>query len=228
MSTPIEFGQETVFCDFDSTLVQAESLDELAGIALQGRPDRDVAIRTLGAITQAGVACEIGFDESLDRRLQLFQATRDHVDMVVSTLRGRLSPSVVEHQEWFQENAERIYVISGGFEDIIVPVLEPLGLDEDHIFGNRFVYDDEGNIVDFDRANLLAQPRGKVKQAAALDLPRPRIIYGDGWTDYELRLHGEADLFCAVTETAPLEKAIAVADIVLPKFVPPHMLYELV
>ena len=51
--------------DFDSTFTQVEGLDELADIALAGRPDAAERVAQIRALTDQGMAGEIGFQESL-------------------------------------------------------------------------------------------------------------------------------------------------------------------
>lgn len=62
--------------DFDSTLETLESLDELATIALAGRPDSGAVLGQIKDIREAGTACRIEFGESLRQRLELFSANR--------------------------------------------------------------------------------------------------------------------------------------------------------
>ena len=49
--------------DFDSTFTQVEGLDELADIALQGHPDQARVVGQIKALTDQGMAGEIGFQE---------------------------------------------------------------------------------------------------------------------------------------------------------------------
>lgn len=209
---------KTHLIDFDSTLVTAESLDELANIALKGRPDREAIMNELRAITDKGMTGEIGFDESLDLRLKLFGANRGHVDAVVALLKNRISPSALEARGWFDRHAGRIYVISGGFEDYIVPVVAELGIPASQVFANRFQYDKNGNITGYDSSRLPSQAGGKAKQAAALDLKGPVVAIGDGFTDYEIKAGGTAHEFWVFTETNHRANVVKKADKVLSGF----------
>lgn len=209
---------KTHIIDFDSTLVTVESLDELANIALAGRPDRDRIMSELRAITAKGMSGEIGFGESLSRRLKLFGANRQHVEAVTALLKSRISPSALAHSDWFKKHLEQIYVVSGGFEDYIVPVVNQLGITAGHVFANRFLYDENNNIVGYDRSRLTSQALGKAKQAEALSLSKPVVAIGDGYTDYEIKAHGVAQEFWAFTETARRDKVVTKADKVLAAF----------
>lgn len=208
----------TYIIDFDSTLVTVETLDELARITLASHPDRTAIQEELQAITKKGMAGEISFDESLQRRLRLFAAQRQHVAKLTSELFDHISPSALKNIAWFKQNRRHIYVISGGFEDYIKPVAERLNIDASHIFANRFIYDERENVVGYDTQSLLSRPAGKVLQLKQLSLGRPIVVIGDGYTDFEMIKHGQADEFWAYTETAARPAVITHADRVVRSF----------
>ena len=66
--------------DFDSTIVTVESLDELAAMALEGRPDRGEVLARIKAITDAGMDGSLPIDRSLAQRLALLSFDRGLVD----------------------------------------------------------------------------------------------------------------------------------------------------
>jgi D-3-phosphoglycerate dehydrogenase len=209
---------KTYIFDFDSTLVRCESLDELARIALTGNADRAKVMTRLEAITNQGMAGTLAFDESLRQRLELFQANRTHVTQTIEFLLGEITPSILRHRAWFTHHRDQIYIISGGFEDYITPIAVRLGLRADHVCANRFLYDTAGNIAGCDASLHLSKAGGKVAQVAALELPRPAVIIGDGYTDYEVRAQGEADEFWAFTENVHRPNIAAKADKIITNF----------
>jgi D-3-phosphoglycerate dehydrogenase / 2-oxoglutarate reductase len=204
--------------DFDSNFVTVESLDELGFLATADKPDRELIREEMRALTTLGMTGEMPFDASLRARLKLFDANVEHIALLTEVLADRISPSALEHSDWFSENAQRLYVVSGGFEELIIPTVARLGILATNVYANRFVLDDDGNIVGHDLTRLTAQPGGKAAQVKALDLPRPIIAVGDGSTDLEIRLHGAADEFWAMTETIPRQSVVAQADRVLTSF----------
>lgn len=181
--------------DFDSTIVTIESLDELAAIALRGRQDREQVIARLQEITNLGMAGKLPFDESLARRLALFAPTQAHLHELTTKLTNCITPSFWENREWLERNADRIFVISGGFEECIVPVIIRLGLKPEHVLANSFIVDGRGRVVGHDMERHLSQAGGKVRQVEVLGLGHPVIVVGDGYTDYEIRANGQADSF---------------------------------
>jgi D-3-phosphoglycerate dehydrogenase / 2-oxoglutarate reductase len=75
-----------------------------------------------------------------------------------------------------------------------------MGVLEENIYANTFVYDADGNITGYDETNLLSQDKGKVKLLQSLDFEGDIYAIGDGYTDYELRESGLANKFFAFTE----------------------------
>ena len=60
--------ETTLILDFDSTIVAAEGLDEIARLALADDPDRESKVLAIEGITRDGMEGRIGIDESLRRR----------------------------------------------------------------------------------------------------------------------------------------------------------------
>jgi D-3-phosphoglycerate dehydrogenase len=200
--------------DFDSTLVSVEALDELFARSLASAPDRLVRIKEFQEITDLGMAGSISAEDSLTRRLAVLKADRSMVDEVGAEVARCLSPSVERHIDFFESNADRIYVISGGFEDLIRPSLRRLGIPEHRLMAHRFRYDADGNVTGMDRDTEMA--RGGKPAALRTFVPHDSAIWmvGDGATDLELRTLGLVDRFIAFTENRHREPVVAKADAV--------------
>jgi D-3-phosphoglycerate dehydrogenase / 2-oxoglutarate reductase len=205
----------TYIFDFDSTLIRLESLDELARIALGGQPEQAARVAKLQRITSMGMTGNLSFGESLRRRLALFQAHQLHVAKLVECLQDAWTPSIWQQRDWFRAHAGRVYVVSGGFADYIVPLVSTLGIMPDHVFANQFLFDACGTIVGFDERNLLSHPQGKAKVVMNLGFKRQVIMIGDGYTDYEVRALGGADQFWAFTENITRPQVVRLADRIL-------------
>ena len=48
--------------------------------------------------------------------------------------------------------------------------------------------------------NIMAKDNGKIEVIKNLNLNGTTIVIGDGYTDYEIKKHGYADIFIAYTE----------------------------
>jgi D-3-phosphoglycerate dehydrogenase len=208
----------TYILDFDSTLVSVESLDELARISLEDHPDKELKLAQLHTLTNQGMGGGLAFDESLRRRLELFSANQTHVAQVVKILKDAITDSALELEDWFEENADNIYIVSGGFSDYIIPVAEELGISSSHVFANKFLYNEYGVITGFDSSLPTSRPNGKAEQVAELELAGPVIMIGDGITDYEVRARGMADEFWAFTQHTTRPSVVERADRVLNSF----------
>lgn len=217
----------TYILDFDNTLVSIESLDELAR---QGMSATDVEqkMAQFSELTARGMNGLLAFDESLRRRLELMNISRSDVNRFAEELKEYVTDSVLECEEWISENADSIYVVSGGFEDYILPVVEELGISRSHVFANRFVYDENDRVVGFDASSYLSRPQGKASLIADLELPGPVIMIGDGMTDYEVRAKGAADEFWAFTQHVARPAVVERADRVLASFEEVEEISELI
>lgn len=202
----------TYVFDFDSTLVDFETLEALADLSLEGHADA-VAIRAeVARLTDAAMAGEIDFAEALRRRLSLLPLTRAHVRTLAAAAVARLTPSVARNLDFFRAHADRIVILSGGFREIIAPVAAHLGVAPDRVLANDLAWDAEGRVIGVDPANPLAGADGKARAVAGLGPERPVVMVGDGWTDAEVRLAGAADRFCVFTEIARRPPVLAAAD----------------
>lgn len=208
----------TFIIDFDSTIIRHEALEELAQIALQDKPDRGSIMRQLREINELGMSGELSFDQSLRQRLRLFATGRAQVAKLTMQLCEDITPSVAKNQEWFNRKAKHIYILSGGFDDYVVPVVACLGIAADHVLANAFVFDSTGQVSGYDDTRLLNKAKGKVRQLSALQLTHPIIVIGDGYTDYEMRAHGEADVFWAFCENVNRPSVTAHADRIFNSF----------
>lgn len=207
----------TLLLDFDSTVVRVETLDVLAEFALEGDADREAKQAEITRLTDAAMAGEIGIDEALDRRLGLLEADREAVERTTTRMMDEITPSVGRHRAWIRARAERIWIVSSGFEQVIAPVAAELGLGPERVLANRLSFRD-GRAAGVDPSRALARPRGKVEAVRALEATRAILIAGDGWTDYEVRAAGEADVFAAFTEVVARPRVTAVADVVAESF----------
>lgn len=211
----VEVGRKYVF-DFDSTLTRVEALDVLAEMTLQGQSNRDEILEEIQNITNLGIDGEISFTESLERRIRLLKANKSDLAGLVEELRQKISKSIASNKEFFQKFSDDIYVISCGFKEFIDPIVEEYNIPSERVYANTFKFDDEGNIIGFDEANVLASHNGKIECLKNLDLDGEVQVIGDGYSDYVMREAGIADKFFAYTENVHREKAANNADHVAP------------
>ena len=202
--------------DFDSTFTKVEALDELGAISLQNNPNLANILLEIKHITDLGMSGQLSFTQSLERRIALLQAHRDHLPLLIGRLRKQVSDSFERNRAFFTEYADQVLIISNGFREFIVPIVTEFGIKEENIFANTFEFDGKGNIVGFDPANVLSANGGKVKQIRSLNLTGDIYVIGDGYTDYEIKEAGLANRFYAFTENVERDRVVAKADHVAP------------
>lgn len=201
--------------DFDSTFIQVETLDVLAEICFQHNPDKDKLTAEIAKMTKLTMEGYYSFAESLKERFNLIRPNKAQIKEVIAILKQKITPSIFRNREFFKKNADSIYIISGGFTEIILPIVHDFGIKPSHILANRMLYDFEGNIYGYDQENPLAQDQGKVKALSQIKLSGESVIIGDGYTDYEVKEAGLADTFVAFTENVSRDKVVEKADIVV-------------
>jgi D-3-phosphoglycerate dehydrogenase len=206
------------FIDFDSTFVRSEGLEELAAVALKNTPDRDERLAKIKAITDKAMEGKLPFDASLDQRLSLLHANKEHVKKTASILKKHITTSIARNTQFFKTHKETIYIISGGFKEFILPVVSQFGIKEDHVFANTFVFDKNGNVAGVDKTNPMSHDQGKVRVVGSLELQGDKYIIGDGYTDYQLKELGLVKEFIAFTENIERKLVVEKADTIAPSF----------
>ena len=185
----------TLVLDFDSTLITRESLEELLARA---RPDLAEKIRE---ITAAGMEGRIGFRESLEKRLALVRPSRKEVEALGREAVAWITPGM--EGALGAVDAE-VWLVSGGLTDVLLPVAAHLGIRPERILATRARWSRKGELLGVEARDKPEQIR---EHADAM--PRPRVLVGDGMTDYEPFRAGLVDHFVAFT--ANVRRASVVA-----------------
>jgi D-3-phosphoglycerate dehydrogenase len=202
----------TLIFDFDSTLVRIETLEALADIALDGRADAASIQAEVAALTDRAMSGDLDFGQALRARLALLPLRREHVEILADRILDEGTPSVRRNLKFFNDHADQIVILSGGFREIIAPIAQRLGVSPDRVLCNDLTYDSNGRVTGVDDANPLSQGNGKPEVIRGLGLAGPIVMVGDGWNDAEVKLKGAADRFYAFTEIARRERVVDVAD----------------
>ncbi|GAB2703751.1 hypothetical protein GCM10027037_32040 [Mucilaginibacter koreensis] len=204
--------------DFDSTFTQVEALDELARISLKKHPDREKIYQQIEDFTNAAMEGKMSFSDSLEGRIKLLQANQQHLKQLVKHLRKKVSVSFSRNDIFFKQHQDEVLIVSGGFKEFITPVVTEYHIKKENIYANTFLFDIDGNIVGYDRANPLSQEGGKVKLLRELDLQGDIFGIGDGYSDFQLKESGIIKKFFAFTENIERKSVIEKADHITPSF----------
>ncbi len=204
--------------DFDSTFTQVEALDELARISLEDHPDQEKIYQEIERFTNLAMDGKISFRESLAGRVKLLQANRSHLDKLISHLKKKVSKSFSRNKEFFKENADTAWIVSGGFKEFITPVVSQYHIRKENIYANTFKFDEEGNIIGYDENNPLSDEGGKVKLLQQLNIDGRIFGIGDGYSDFQLKESGLIEKFFAFTENIARQSVTDRADHITPSF----------
>ncbi len=204
--------------DFDSTFTQVEALDELARISLKNHPDRESIYRQIEDFTNAAMEGKLSFTDSLESRIKLLQANRQHLKQLIRQLRKKVSVSFSRNDAFFKQHQDEVLIVSGGFKEFITPVVTEYHIKKENIYANTFLFDVDGNIIGYDRSNPLSQEGGKVKLLRELDLQGDIFGIGDGYSDFQLKESGIIKKFFAFTENIERKSVTEKADHVTPSF----------
>jgi D-3-phosphoglycerate dehydrogenase len=204
--------------DFDSTFTQVEALDELARISLKNHPDREEIYQKIEDLTNLAMEGKLSFSESLEGRIKLLEANKEDLQKLIKHLKKKVSSSFSRNKVFFKNHASEVLIVSGGFKEFITPVVSAYHIKKENIYANTFVFDEEGKIVGYDRANPLSEEGGKVKLLKILALQGDIYGIGDGHSDFQLKESGLIKKFFAYTENIERKTVAEKADHVAPSF----------
>jgi phosphoserine phosphatase len=198
-------SRKLLIMDVDSTLIQQEVIELLAAYA--GKREE------VAAVTEAAMRGELDFAQSLHARVAVLAGLpSDVVDAVRAEV--RLSHGAAELVAAFKEAGHVVAVVSGGFNQILGPIAEDLGLDywianELEIVDGRLTGKVLGAVID--RA---AKEKYLREWAAAEGIPLEHTIaVGDGANDLDML--GAAGIGVAFN-AKPAVRAVADAAINMP------------
>ena len=191
-------------------------MDILGEIALSDHPDKEERLAKIKAITDEGMNGSLTFRESLVKRLEILDAHKKHLPLLVKELKGKVSKSFRHNKEFFSSHSDNIFIISNGFKDFIVPIVAEYHVKESNVFANSFEFDAHGNIIGFDETNNLSVNGGKADQIKKMNLSGDVYVIGDGYTDYEIKAAGMANKFYAFTENVERDNVTEKADHITP------------
>ncbi|CAH9092755.1 unnamed protein product [Cuscuta epithymum] len=193
--------------DVDSTVCIDEGIDELAEFCGAGKAVADWTARAMSG--------SVPFEEALAARLSLFNPSLSQVQSFLVKKPPRLSPGIDELVSLLKNRKREIYLISGGFRQMISPVASILGIPSKNIFANELLFETSGKFIGFDKNELTSRSGGKataVRQIRKDHGYKSLVMIGDGATDLEARQPGGADLYICYGGVQLRESVAAKAD----------------
>ncbi|XP_015883130.3 phosphoserine phosphatase, chloroplastic [Ziziphus jujuba] len=176
--------------DVDSTVCLDEGIDELAEFCGAGKAVAEWTARAMSG--------SVPFEDALAARLALFNPSLSQLQDFLEKKPPSLSPGIDELVRKLKANNTDVYLISGGFRQMINPVASILGIPPENIFANQLLFGESGEFLGFDKNEPTSRSGGKataVQQIRKAHCYKTLIMIGDGATDLEARQPGGADLF---------------------------------
>jgi len=130
----------TVVFDFDSTLIDCESLDELLARVLAGQPER---ITEVAAITVAGMEGRLVFEESLGQRLTIARPTRADVEAFGREAIDRLTPGM---EALISGLSAEVWIVSGALRETVLPAAARLGVPDSRVLATGVAWSESGEL----------------------------------------------------------------------------------
>lgn len=135
------------------------------------------------------------FQDALQARLDIIQPTADMLRAYEEQDSLQLTPHVHDFVNALHARGSNVYLISGGFTQMIHPWAAKLGIAPQHVLANTILFDEHGSYAGFDKDAFTSRSGGK---AAAMQhlvdagLPGPYLMVGDGVTDLEAKPPADA------------------------------------
>ncbi|CAL5093471.1 unnamed protein product [Urochloa decumbens] len=196
---------DAVCFDVDSTVCLDEGIDELADFCGAGQ--------AVAQWTARAMAGSVAFEEALAARLSLFKPSTDQFQDYIDKRPPRISPGIAELIMKLKARNTDVYLVSGGFRQMIKPVALELGVPHENIFANQLLFGTSGDYVGFDPTEPTSRSGGKAKCRY-----KSLVMVGDGATDLEARQPGGADLFICYGGVQMREAVATKADWVVSDF----------
>ncbi|XP_068654455.1 phosphoserine phosphatase, chloroplastic isoform X2 [Aristolochia californica] len=172
---------DAVCFDVDSTVCLDEGIDELAEFCGAGKAVAEWTARAMGG--------SVPFEDALAARLSLFKPSISQLQDFLERRPPKISPGIDQLIRKLQSKNINVYLVSGGFRQMIKPVALQLGISPENIFANQLLFGSSGEFSGFDKNEPTSRSGGKA--TAVQDIRKAYgyktlVMIGDGATDLEV------------------------------------------
>jgi phosphoserine phosphatase len=128
------------------------------------------------------------FHDALAARLAVMRPSLPQLTRMLAERPPTLTDGVTELVAALHARGQHVWLVSGGFRQMIEPVAARLGIAEGRVVANTLRFDADGSFAGHDGAEPTARAGGKLRAIAALKASRGYgtvVMVGDGATDME-------------------------------------------
>jgi phosphoserine phosphatase len=202
--------------DVDSTVCTDEGIDELAAYCGAGE--------AVAALTAKAMGGSVPFQDALAARLDLIRPTTAQLASFLASHPPRLSPGIDTLVDTLHAKGKAVFLVSGGFTQMIHPVADALRIPRERVFANTLLFDAaSGQYAGFDKTAFTCRSGGKAAAIAHIKSAggfAPLVMIGDGATDLEARCEGGAEMFVGYGGVAQRKVVVEGADWFVVSFEP--------
>ncbi len=176
--------KKTFIFDFDSTIFPGETLDEIIQLSLANDKLLEKKRAEITAICDLGMTGKISMAASLKRRLAIAAPTKKVIENYVAYNAQRIDAEIIQLLNFLQQSGHSVFVVSGGFEDWIRPMMAGI-LPPENIQANKILDDNQPMIFE----NIIQRDKEKIikELVAERKLTETEItMIGDGATDFRV------------------------------------------
>lgn len=201
---------QTFIFDFDSTIFPGESLDEIIQLSLEGAENAVEKKAQITTICNQGMSGEISMKESLKKRLEIAAPSKEIIARYVLENMERINDSIKQLLAQLQEHSHQVFVVSGGFEEWIKPLLNGI-IPSDNIYANQIIDKERPMLFE----NINRRDKEQLIRENLQEVAQQTYIIGDGATDFSVYENGLAQHFLGTffySGTAAREKVLKKAS----------------
>jgi len=173
---------DIVCFDMDSTLIHAEGIDEMAKYA--------GVFEEVDNLTSKIVVGEIKFLPGMRHRLGLILPSEQLMADVGCHLLDYVMPGAAEVVKFYKDLGKQVFVVTGSFKRLAIPVAESLGIPAENVYANEIFFSIDGEYDGFDEENLSAQNEAKkfIIENIKSRFPGKKVaLVGDGTNDVKAK-----------------------------------------
>jgi phosphoserine phosphatase len=134
---------------------------------------------------------DVPFEEVFETRLLIVKPHVSDLAQVAAKYIDTITPYAFETIQKLKKGGAKVWLLSGGYDEAIIPLADYLGIGRDHVLANHLEFDAQGVYRDFDRTNPLCKKFGKRQIVEMLKgdgtIQGKVAIVGDGMSEMETK-----------------------------------------